>query len=465
MKIDIFKGTLIYTFCNVFISGLAVITSPIFTRLMSVSDYGIYSLFNSWTNMIFCVTSLGLSYTIAPAYNKYRANFDDYTAFSIVFASIIPILLLFITMLGCDGWFSEILNLPIELIEYLWLGLFFYTIFDISCNKFTIIGASKKYAILSVSKALFTTLISICFILNFDKPSYYGRTLGAVIISTVICVPIIIDNVKLFPIHIDREKIKFSLYVGTPMIFHGLAMIALGQIDRIMISEFFSAEETGLYSYGYTIGTMVMFLLNASSMAIKPFLYSTYGKNNSDIARQMDNMVDFMFYACVLFLLMTPEVAKLLAAPQYWGTISFVHPIVAGCFCQYVYSYYCTFETILSKTKYIALGSIVASLLNLLLNYFLFGIYDFEIAAVTTFLGYFFLMIFHMLICRIVCRQKDIEYMRFVKYTISFLLISYVISYFTSYVLIRYVMLVVMLIVGYKKYTDKVNFILNKIKI
>ena len=55
------KSSIVYTLSSLFSKGLAIITVPIFTRLMSTGEIGVVNLFNSWYSMISVVATLALT--------------------------------------------------------------------------------------------------------------------------------------------------------------------------------------------------------------------------------------------------------------------------------------------------------------------------------------------------------------------------------------------------------------------
>ena len=58
------KASLWFLICNVINAGIVVISTPIFTRLMSTDQYGVYNTFYSWRNVLMIITSLNLSYGV-----------------------------------------------------------------------------------------------------------------------------------------------------------------------------------------------------------------------------------------------------------------------------------------------------------------------------------------------------------------------------------------------------------------
>lgn len=58
------KASLWFMGCNILQKGISFITVPIFTRMMTASDYGVYSLFCSWESVLAIFVTLNLSYQV-----------------------------------------------------------------------------------------------------------------------------------------------------------------------------------------------------------------------------------------------------------------------------------------------------------------------------------------------------------------------------------------------------------------
>ena len=51
------KASLWFLICAFLQKGISFITTPIFTRLLSTSEYGQYNVFNSWMNIIIVIVT------------------------------------------------------------------------------------------------------------------------------------------------------------------------------------------------------------------------------------------------------------------------------------------------------------------------------------------------------------------------------------------------------------------------
>lgn len=68
------KASLWFVFCSILQKGISFITVPIFTRIMSTAEYGIYSTYLSWYQMLLIFTSLNLYYGV---FNNAMVKFQD----------------------------------------------------------------------------------------------------------------------------------------------------------------------------------------------------------------------------------------------------------------------------------------------------------------------------------------------------------------------------------------------------
>ena len=54
------RASVWFLLCGFLQRGISVITTPIFTRIMTTTEYGQYNVFSSWMSIITCFVSLNL---------------------------------------------------------------------------------------------------------------------------------------------------------------------------------------------------------------------------------------------------------------------------------------------------------------------------------------------------------------------------------------------------------------------
>ena len=68
------KASFWFTVCNILQKGINMLTVPIFTRMMSIEEYGVYSVFQSWYNILIIVITLNL---FAGVLNKGMVKYEN----------------------------------------------------------------------------------------------------------------------------------------------------------------------------------------------------------------------------------------------------------------------------------------------------------------------------------------------------------------------------------------------------
>ena len=77
-KQNAFKAGVWYTVSNIAAKAILVLTTPIFTRMMSTEDYGMASIFTSWYSLLVVFCSLNLTYSIGRAKIDFSGKLDEY---------------------------------------------------------------------------------------------------------------------------------------------------------------------------------------------------------------------------------------------------------------------------------------------------------------------------------------------------------------------------------------------------
>ncbi len=68
------KASIWFTICNVVQKGIALISTPIFTRIMTTQQYGVYTIYQSWYQVLTIFATLNLS---AGVFNNGLTKYPD----------------------------------------------------------------------------------------------------------------------------------------------------------------------------------------------------------------------------------------------------------------------------------------------------------------------------------------------------------------------------------------------------
>lgn len=95
-----------YTIGNLLVKGLAFLTIPIFSRLMSTADYGIYNTFMAYSSILTIIVGLALHSSVKNAKYDFKGRLAEYSS-SVVLLIIFNAVLLLALAICFSSWLSE----------------------------------------------------------------------------------------------------------------------------------------------------------------------------------------------------------------------------------------------------------------------------------------------------------------------------------------------------------------------
>ena len=356
-------------FAKLFAASLGFIAIPIFTHLLTTSEYGIYSLYITWLGMFVPIMSLGLHLSIARAKVEFKNKYSQYVS-SIMFL----VFLLFLIELPLFFFFKSELSALTGLANPLLYILIFQSVFAILLAiGVEFLRYQQHYivtSIIDILQPIFAILLSVMFIYYQLTPSpQFGRILGLMIPNVLsgilLAIMVIAKGKQLY----SANNWKYGLTFSMPLIIGSLAFIMNGQFDRILINKYIGSSETGIYSFAYSIGMLLMFLGNASKQAINPWIYEKLDSKKIVEARFINfTFIKVITFFAILLLYVSPELIKVMAPESFQAGGDIIPYVLLGAFFQQLMTVEITNIMFLKKNKWYSLISIVGVTVNILLN-------------------------------------------------------------------------------------------------
>ena len=427
------KSSIWYTIANVSIRAVAIITTPIYTGMLTTADYGRANTFNSWIDVFNVFACLCVVYSIGRAKLDFPDRFDEYMSslqgLSSSFGFIL-LVLAFIFRESLSGWIHYEVPLAVGLFAYLCVA----PSVEYMMQKCRYEYRYKENILISVITCVGQVALSILLMLLFNDRRYIGKILGVMLPTAIMGIVFYIRFIVKGKVFYNREYWTYALKIGLPMIPHALALILLAQMDRIMIKGICGDGDAGLYIFGYSFATLLMIFTNAIGQAYLPWFNETLFDGERDRIRQIQKKL--VLLGCFLsfgFIAVSPEALMILSISNnsYWIAKYVVPPIVLGTLAQYFYTNYVNVEIFCKKTSIIAMGSCLAALINYILNYAFIPRFGYIAAAYTTFASYIVLMLMHYIMVRFVLKEQvyDDLYMFAAMLVMTLIGITYLLLY------------------------------------
>lgn len=444
-----------YALSDILLKGISIITAPIFTRLLSTADYGLVSNFMSWQNVLACFFGLCLSYSIGRAKIDFKDDFDGYLS-SIQSLSCLSSLVAFALFWPFADEIAKFTLIDKPLLISLVVMLCFYPSISFLQVKYRFDYDYKKTVLIAIVNTVSVIVLSIVLIMCSEEGhKYQGRIWGYVVPSLIIscvCFLVILRNGRKI---VDLKYWKYALTISLPMIPHGLSMIVLSQIDRIMIIQLDGEAEAGIYSFGCSYAMVITVITNAITNAWYPWFYEAYHDRKYTEIIKTDKYLNVMVCSLTFFFVtVSPEVLMILGSRDFWCAKWITMPIIVGALFQFFYYKFSCFELYSKKTVVIAIGSVLAAVINYLLNLIFIPIYGYVAAAYTTMAGYLLLMLFHYVAVKVISKEKIFAYKQTWLIALGTTVGSLLLVSTYNYILLRYLLasgLIVLVAFRYKE--------------
>lgn len=442
------KAGMWYTVGNFVNRGIAFISTPIFSRLLSKEDYGQFSNFTTWASLLFVITSLDLYSSISRAYYDYEDDFDTYMStislLSIVFSGVCYLVVL------CFGSLAEgLFGMSFREINMLFLYLIFSPAIQFFMTQQRVQGKYKAVIFVNIGSTLFSLGLSVVAVLTFQD-KVWGRIIGYVL-------PTVVVNLVIYGLFFSkgrkfiRERAKYALLISIPMIPHHLSGGVLNNSDRLVIKQYCGNTELAVYSFAYNCAMAVSILNTSINQANAPWLYRKLKENDTEAIKTHGKELLLFFLAIVLGgMLLTPELVYILGSEKYGDSITLIPIILMGYCFQFLYTYYVHLEIFCKKTFTISMATLCAAGINLVLNFICVPRFGYWIAAVTTLISYIILWLAHYIITRRLPYKEVYDHKGMMCMMIAFSVCSVGIECLYGYPLLRYgvILLYAVLICG-----------------
>lgn len=454
---QIIKAGIGYSIGNYLLKGIAFFTTPIFARLMTTADFGKYNVFVSYESILFVIIGLAIHSSYKNAYYKFKDpdNADDETGYKKYISTTMVFMLASAFCWTLAAWlFNEQLTQLLRIdsvMVYLLVAVSFSSAVAncFSADK----GIHYQYQqILLIS--LISTIISVgmsIFLMQttFKNRMYLGRIIGGFLPGFIIYFVIALNYIRQAGISGMRSALKWGILYSLPIVPHGISQIILGQFDRIMIQRMIGESQAGLYSFAYTIYSMIAVASTSIDGIWSPWFYAQRKAENYSAIKKISGLyIAFMTMVCIAITLLSPEVIYILGGEKYAESVYCTIPIIGGGFFACIYNIPCLVEYYHEKTKLIALSTSMAAVLNIILNAIFIRLYGYIAAAYTTLVTYGIYFILHYYVARKI-EKKDLFSWKLIMIGFALLLLSAITTLLTiDRPLVRIIILICFTLIG-----------------
>lgn len=398
------KNSLIYGLGNLSTKLVGFILLPLYTKNLTVSDYGILSILEITSQFIISIFGLSLYQAFNRWYwdKKYRNRQK-----SIFFTT-------FISLFFISGFMIFILSCFSNNLSMLLFGKtdFSYVIkIMITTSGLQIISVLPKTLMKLQEKSIFYSFSNLIrFIVNLLFTVYFVAFLKknvegiylAQLIGTIIFFAILSRYIiKNFKFKVELTVLKEMFLYSFPLMFASLSGIVLSVADRFCLNYLGGLSDVGEYSLGFKIAnTIKVLVITSVQLAINPMIYKMIGQKGNK--RFYSKIMTYFCFGVMIFVLglsvFGKEVIKVLASSNknYWEAYKVIPIISFAILFGMLKDTSLIGLNIAKKTRIIAITMTIISVFNIALNIVLIPHFQSIGAAIATLISQaiFFIAIF-----------------------------------------------------------------------
>ena len=379
------KASFWFIVSNIALKGMSFITTPIFTRILDVSDYGITSVFVTWEGIISIFASLSLAggvYNVAMT--KYEDDIDNYTSSMLGLTALFSVATYSICI-GINIIYPELFQLDNSFLLYMWLQTFTNAVITFWLMRKRFLYSYKAVIAYTFLNALLSPLLAIVAVYLFPGNKAYAKVVGAGVTGIVIGIIMLISYLRRSRQLFNKQYWKYALKFNLPLIPHYLSGAILTSSDKLMINNMVSSAAAGIYSIAHSITGVIGIITQSINYSLIPYtLQSIKAKNTKGLSRTITGCSGLVSILCVGLMLFAKEGILIFATGDYLDALYFLLPLlfatqidfIAGVVGNIIYYY--------EKTKYMTITTLTCAAINIVANYFGIKWFGFIAAGYTT---------------------------------------------------------------------------------
>lgn len=446
-----------YTVGNIFIKGASFISLPIFTRLLSPQQFGIFNTYLAYESILCVIIGLGVSASLKNAKIDYKdkINLFLYTIIELIFKVLI-LNLIFIVV------FSKIIirfiGLEFPIILILLMHSFGTAVLGVYYSKVSLEYNYQSYLKVSFINTIGNIFISILLIFTiFTEHREYGKIIGSALPLIILGIIIFFSAGKKVKFKSSKEMKIYALNIGIPLIVHGLSQTVESQVDRIMITNILGSNFTGIYSFIYSLAIIYQILFNSTDSVWNIWFFEKlHLKEYNKIQDAIKNYINLHIILVITMMTFSKEIIIIISPQNYWMGIPLFIPIIIGMFFLFLYSIPICIEFYYKKTKFIAIATCIAAVINIITNIIFIPKYGYYAAAFTTLISYFISFIIHFCVAILFLKKNSImQFLKikiFIKAILQVVIAGIIIILLSDKIFIKYIIYIIFIFFYFMQY-------------
>lgn len=457
---ELVKNTVIITIGKICTQFISFFLLPLYTAYLETGDLGTVDLLNTYISLLVPIVTLQLENAVFRFLIDARDDEEEKTRIitGVFKYIIIHIIIYSIIYLAIVNYIN---------VSYKYFLLSNVIVCILSSIMLQIargLGDNKTYSEGSVISGALAVILNV-FLIAILKFGAYG-ILVSNLIANIVCFLFILIKLKVYKyIKLKKDKskkiIKEMYKYSMPMIPNSISWWIVNASDRTIISSFISVSANGIYSVANKFSGIYITIYNLFNLSWTESASMHINDDDRDefFSNTINNMFKFFSSICIGIIACLPLIFSQLVKGDYIEAYLYIPILMVATLFNVVVGLYSVIYIAKKETKEVAKTSVMAAIINIVINLLLVKKIGLYAASLSTAIAYFVMMIF---------RYFDVKKYMNIKIKMSIIigtvamLIVTIVSYYIKNTILSYLVLFVTTIYAI---TVNKDFIMEFIKV
>ena len=365
------RATVFYTLTGAIERGVGFIFTPIYTRILSPEEFGLYPLYVSWMGIATVIITLELSgNTVYRGLARAKGLESEYVSATMG-------LLLTSAGVSCGlilafrGEISALTGLSAPLLAILLLQIVTNGITALYFAKCRYEYKYKTASIINLANALLTPSLAL-IIIRLTPLRSEGRIIAPLVVGLAVSIPIAINTFAEGRCFFARDIWKKHLFTVIPLLPHFLASSITVQSGKLAIGRFFGEDALARYSLIFSFGFIFTVVTVGINSGFTPWINRKLSHGGEEkVGRLTEELFYFFSILAVMAIAFVPEGLSILAPREYLDALPAIYPLTISVIISFLSNVLYSVTVFYEKGHLVTLGSVITATVTVLLHLFL----------------------------------------------------------------------------------------------
>ena len=394
-KSGLFEATAWYGIGNLVVRLVSFILLPLYSNLIPIEQFGIYSLMMS----VYAISGVFYHFGMNASLTNFYLKENDESERKIIFSTIVNAIIILGLILTVIAFSisSFLTNNILGSSEYsillilLFIIIFVETVSNCILQLFKTLELSKKVVMYLFVGAIVNLLLNIWFVYGLGmgiKGIIYAHLLTTIVVF-ILLLPLVKGS---YTFRIDKKILTSAIIFSLPLFISGIFSSGMDVADRFILDHFLGKKEVGEYSFAYRLAMITNIFVISFRAAWMPYALNKYKEGNY---RENFGKILIKVLAIGVFILLTVSFfaddlfniklfGKNLFNPIYKTGLIILPYVVIGYIFNSLASFYSLYPFTANKSYHFLISDGLGIISNLALNFILIPIYGLLGAGIAT---------------------------------------------------------------------------------